>query len=257
MNLIPAVQAAALALAATLTLSGTLAGCASTAPAQADRSASHQALTKLPRKSPEQRVAVAIYEVTSNLQELPPRGATEQFKTALVKSGQFRVVERAQLDRGVVREKQMNAAGQTSGNSAQQQLRGAEYIFQAEITELNGGAGTSSNGINIGGFQLGGASNQDELGLDVSIVDAATGDVVDAINVRKTLGGSAISVGGLGALVNRVMAENGKSTSPYMPEVQHQSTRKDSFDAALREAIEESVRQLLLRFDSSVAQAGG
>lgn len=81
-----AVQAAALALAAALTLSG----CASNAPAQADHSASRQALVELPRKSAEQRVVVAIYEVSSNLQELPPRGATEQFKTALVKSGQFR-----------------------------------------------------------------------------------------------------------------------------------------------------------------------
>ncbi len=251
MNPIPILQAVALAVVAAVGLSG----CAGNAPVQADRSASHQALVKLPRKNAEQRVAVAIYEVGSNLQELPPRGATEQFKTALVKSGQFRVVERAQLDRGVVREKQMNAAGQTSGSSAQQQLRGAEYIFQAEITELNGAAGTSSSGINIAGFQLGGASNQDELGLDVSIVDAATGDVVDAINVRKTLGGSAVSVGGIGALVNRVMAENGKSTSPYLPEVQHQSTRKDSFDAALREAIEESVRQLALRFDASAQAA--
>ena len=220
-----------------------------------DNSPAHQALTKLPRKSNEARVAVAIYEFTSNLPELPPRGATEQFKTALVKSGQFRVVERAKLDRGVVREKQMNSAGQTTGSTAQRQLRGAEYIFQAEITELNSGAGTSSSGINIGGFQLGGASNKDELGLDVSVVDANTGDVVDAINVRKQLSGSAVSVGGVGALINTVLLDKGKTPSPYTPEVQHQSTRKDSFDAALRQAIEEAVRQLALRFDSSVAQA--
>ncbi len=236
-------------LAALLALNG----CANTPVV--DSSPTSQALTKLPRKSVEGRVAVGIYEVTSNLPELPPRGATEQFKTALVKSGQFRVVERAKLDRGVVREKQLNAAGQTTGNTAQTQLRGAEYLFQAEITELNGGASGSSNGINIGGFQLGGASNKDELGLDVSIVDANTGDVLDAINVRMQLGGSAVSVGGVGALFNTVMAQSGKSTSPYTPEVQHQSTRKDSFDAALRQAIEEAVRQLALRFDVQVAQA--
>lgn len=229
-----------------------LGGCANTPVA--DSSPTHQALTKLPRKNVESRVAVGIYEVTSNLPEIPPRGATEQFKTALVKSGQFRVVERAKLDRGVVREKQLNAAGQTTGNTAQSQLRGAEYIFQAEITELNSGASGSSNGINIGGLQLGGASNKDELGLDVSIVDANTGDVLDAINVRKTLSGSAVSVGGVGAFFNTVMAQNGQSTSVYTPEVQHQSTRKDSFDAALRQAIEEAVRQLALRFDVQVAQ---
>ena len=149
----------------------------------------------LPRKSSDARVAVAIYEFTSNLPEISPRGATEQFKTALVQSGQFRVVERAKLDRGVVREKQMNAAGQTTGSSSQQQLRGAEYIFEAEITELGSGTRTSSNGVNIGGLQIGGASNRDEFGIDVSIVDANTGDVVDAISVRKRLKGAARSVG--------------------------------------------------------------
>lgn len=240
MKLFPLVVAAAIALTACASQPG------------AEQSLTHQALVKLPRKSAEARVAVGIYEFTSNLPEIAPRGATEQFKTALVKSGQFRVVERAKLDRGVVREKQMNAAGQTTGNVAEQPLRGAEYIFQAEITELNGGSGSNSSGINIGGLQLGGASNKDELGIDVSIVDAATGDVVDAINVRKQLSGSAVSVAGIGALINTVMLDKGKTASPYTPEVQHQSTRKDSFDAALREAIEESVRQLALRFDASV-----
>lgn len=218
----------------------------------AEPSPSHQALVKLPRKSADARVAVAIYDFTSNLPELNARGATEQFKTALVKSGQFRVVERARLDRGVIREKQMNAAGQTTGDSAQTALRGAEYLFEAEITELNSGASGSGSGINIGGLQLGGASNRDEFGLDISVVDVASGDVVDAINIRKRLGGSAVNVGGLGALFRTVMAESGKTASVYTPEVQHQSQRQDSFDAALREAIEESVRVLALRFDGAV-----
>ena len=209
----------------------------------------------LPRKSSDARVAVAIYEFTSNLPEISPRGATEQFKTALVQSGQFRVVERAKLDRGVVREKQMNAAGQTTGSTSQQQLRGAEYIFEAEITELGSGSRTSSNGVNIGGMQIGGASNRDEFGIDVSIVDANTGDVVDAISVRKRMKGAALSVGGIGALINRVRAEKGKGGVAYSPEVQHQSTSKDNFDAVLREAIEEAVYELAKRFDASVADS--
>lgn len=209
----------------------------------------------LPRKSSDARVAVAIYEFTSNLPEISPRGATEQFKTALVQSGQFRVVERAKLDRGVVREKQMNAAGQTTGSTSQQQLRGAEYIFEAEITELGSGTRTSSNGVNIGGMQIGGASNRDEFGIDVSIVDANTGDVVDAISVRKRMKGAARSVGGIGALINRVRAEKGKGGVAYSPEVQHQSTSKDNFDAVLREAIEEVVHELAKRFDASVADS--
>lgn len=227
----------------------TLAACIGTAHA-----GSKQRPT-LPRKSSNAHVAVAIYEFTSNLPEISPRGATEQFKTALVQSGQFRVVERAKLDRGVVREKQMNAAGQTTGSTSQQQLRGAEYIFEAEITELGSGTRTSNNGVNIGGLQVGGARNNDEFGLDISIVDANTGEVVDAISVRKRLKGTARSVGGIGALINRVRAEKGKGGVAYSPEVQHQSTSKNNFDAVLREAIEEAVHELAKRFDASVADS--
>jgi curli biogenesis system outer membrane secretion channel CsgG len=209
----------------------------------------------LPRKSGDARVAVAIYEFTSNLPEISPRGATEQFKTALVGSGQFRVVDRAKLDRSVVREKQMNAQGQTTGNTSQRQLRGAEYIFEGEITELGSGTRTSSNGVNVGGMQVGGASNTDEFGIDVSILDANTGDVVDAIYIRKKLKGKARNVSGVGALFGRVLASQGKSVPVYTPEIQHQSTSKDNFDAVLREAIDEAVYELAKRFDNSVANS--
>lgn len=205
-------------------------------------------LAKLAKKSADQRVAVAIFEVTSAVPELPARGATEMFKTALVKSRQFRVVERAKLNRGVVIEKQMNAAGQTSGGAAQSQLRGAEYLFQMEITEVAAGTATDSGGFNIAGLQLGGARNRDQIGIDVSIINAANGDVVDAVNVRKELGSSATSVSGVGSLVNTVLANKGKTPSPYTPEVQYKNTRKESLDAALRETIEESVRVLAERF---------
>ncbi len=207
-------------------------------------------LASLGKKSAEGRVAVAIYEVSSAVPELQPRGATEMFKTALVKSGQFRVVERAKLNRAVTVEKQMNAAGQTSGSVAQAQLRGAEYLFQVEITEINAGAATRSTGFNIGGLQIGSAGNRDQIGLDVSIISAANGDVIDAVNVRKDIGGGATSVTGIGALASTVLAQKGKVASPYTPEINHQSTRKGSLDAALREALEEAVHLLAGRFGS-------
>jgi curli biogenesis system outer membrane secretion channel CsgG len=245
----PFCPARRVALTGALTLAlAALAGCANPGVRE-DKSSTSQALRKLPRKSPEQRVAVAVYEVGSNLMELPSRGATEMFKTALVKSGQFRVVERAKLARGVVAEKQMNAAGQTTGTVAQQPLRGAEYIFQAEITVITASASGSSTGVNVAGLQLGGSGNKDTLGVDISIVDAATGDVVDAVNVRRKLAASQLSVSGVGALASRVMAERGKMASVYTPEVAHTSGRKDSLDEGLRACLEEGVRLLALRFD--------
>ena len=82
---------------------GAAAGCAGMpyeAP-RADAAPTTQTLKKLPRKQGE-RVAVTIYEFRSSVNEVNGRAATDMFKTALVQSGQFRVVQRARLNEGVI-----------------------------------------------------------------------------------------------------------------------------------------------------------
>jgi len=61
----------------------------------------------------EARPVVAIYEFRSGVSEIGPRAATDMFVTALVHSGRFRVMERARLNEGVVREKQLAVSAQS------------------------------------------------------------------------------------------------------------------------------------------------
>jgi curli biogenesis system outer membrane secretion channel CsgG len=173
-----------------------LTGCAST-PYEAPQVAAtptSQALKKLPRKAGEP-VAVSIYEFRSSVSEVSARGATDMFKTALVQSGQFRVVERSRINDGVIREKQLNAQGMSSGRSAQQPLRDARYLFEGAVTEANATENQRSGAINVGGLEIGGGSNQDTIAIDVRIVDVASGDIVDSITVRKALQSDNASVG--------------------------------------------------------------
>jgi curli biogenesis system outer membrane secretion channel CsgG len=195
-----------------------------------------------------ERVAVSIYEFRSSVNEINARGATDMFKTALLANGRFQLVERARLSEGVIREKQLNAAGQSTGSSAQRQVRAAEYIFEASITELSAGDQQSQGGINIGGMQLGGAANVDSLGIDVRIVDASNGDVRDALSLRRPLKSSATQVSGIAALVQTVQGMRGRAASPLLPDVNLQTTRKDSVDRALRGLIDDAVAQLAARF---------
>ena len=110
------------------------------------------------------------------------------------------------------------------------------------------------NDPNIQGSSM--QAQEDASDADVAAaVGSAHHNVVDAISVRKRLKGAARSVGGIGALINRVRADKGKGGVAYSPEVQHQSTSKDNFDAVLREAIEEAVHELAKRFDASVADS--
>jgi curli biogenesis system outer membrane secretion channel CsgG len=245
------VMARSLRLLAALSLAAVLGACSTgkgalEAPAQADASPGAQALKKLPRKAGE-RVAVTIYEFRSELPGVSTRSATEMFKTALVQSGQFRVVERARLAEGALREKQLQQSGLASGKAASKALRGAQYVFEATLSEANMGQRERSAGVAVAGAQASGGSRSDVIAIDVRIVDVGSGDIVDAVNVRKSMR-SDEAVLGSGNLVGTVLAQRGVWT-PYAPEVQVQQRRSEGSDAALRAAINEAVLQLARRFE--------
>ncbi len=223
-------------------------GCASppSAPPQADAAPSTQALKKLPHKAGE-RVAVTIYEFRSSLSEVSARGATDMFKTALVQSGQFTVVERSRLNEGVAREKQLNQAGASTGKSGQTQLRGAGYIFEGAVTETNASESQRNTSVGLAGMQVGSGSNRDTIAIDVRIVDAASGTVVDAVTVRKALRADSSQLSGVGALLSTVLGSFGKSTT-YVPDVQTQHQTREGVDSALRDAINQAVLELGRRF---------
>lgn len=234
----------ALAVAASL-----FAGCATTPAYEAphvDAAPSTPAIKALPRK-PGELVAVSIYEFRSAVTEIPARGTTDMFKTALVNSGQFRVVERARVNEGVIREKQLNASGLSAGKSAKDKLIEAKYIFEGAITQANAGETQRSGAFGIAGAQVGSSSNRDVIGIDVRVVDVASGEIVAVVTVHQAIASSTSSVSGLGNLLGTVLAQQGKSTA-YVPDVQMQQQHKQSLDTALRAAIDQSVIELAKRF---------
>jgi curli biogenesis system outer membrane secretion channel CsgG len=208
-----------------------------------------KALSALPPKPLEQRVPVAIYEFHSGVQSVNVAAATDIFTTALIESRQFRVVERNRLNQGVIYEKQLNGAGQTSGDVAQHQLRGARYIFEGTVSEANAGAEQHQGGINIGGLSLGGGKNKDTIAVDIRILDAGTGDVLDSVSVSKALNDTAVGVGGTAALAGTLASMSGHSLNPLTPDVNYQGAHKESLDKALRACIETSVLELIKRVD--------
>lgn len=213
---------------------------------QADAGAGTRALKKLPRRS--DRAAVTVYEVRSTVSGVEGRNATDMFKTALVQSGRFRVVERARLNEGVAREKQLNAQGVSSGTTAQRQITGAEYVFEVAITEANANETQRAGGVTVAGMQVGGGTNRDSLAVDVRIVQVATAEVVDAVHVLKPIGADQASVSGVGSLLGTIMSRKGRDTT-YTPDVNLQQQRKQGLDNALRAALDEAVLQLAKRFE--------
>src|SRR5262249_11168928 len=150
--------------------------------------------------------------------EVNAGAATDMFTTALIKSSQFRVVERQRLQQDIVSEKQLNAAGQTTGDTAKSPLRGVQYVVEGIVSEANASEDTHQASVSIAGMQLGHGGNKDSIAIDVRIVDANTGDVLDSIDVRKVLNDTSSGISGTAALVGAVAAMRGRQASPFVPD---------------------------------------
>jgi curli biogenesis system outer membrane secretion channel CsgG len=195
----------------------------------------------------EARPMVAIYEFRSGVSEIGARAATDMFITALMQTGRFRVMERARLNEGVVREKQLNASAASTGDIGGQQLHGVRYLFEGTLSEANASQDQRASGVNLGGMEIGGGRNRDAIAIDVRVVDASTGEIMDVVTVRRNVDATQSGISGMGNLISAAAAMHGRPIA-IVPDVHVQNSHRDSVDAAVRSAIEEAVAKLGDRF---------
>lgn len=109
------------------------------------------------------RPTVTIREFRSSVAEVTPRGATDMFMTALVKTRKFRVLERARMAEGIAAEKALNQQGMTSGQGGQSQYHAASYMFEATVSEATTDANKTSFSLGIAGAAAGKAGRRTPL----------------------------------------------------------------------------------------------
>jgi curli biogenesis system outer membrane secretion channel CsgG len=194
------------------------------------------------------RVAVTIYDFRSSVTEIPARGATDMFIDALVQNGQFRVVERSQMNQSLLVERQLASQG-AGAAQVNEPLRSARYLFEGTISEANASETQHSSSFGIAGMQIAHGNNTDVIAVDVRVVDAHNGDVLDTVVVRKPVKSQSASLTGIGNLLGTVLAQHGKSTT-YTPNLDTAEQRKESLDTTLRAIINEAVEKLAARFSS-------
>jgi len=166
---------------------------------------------------PKKRIAVAKFDASGAFVSVYGGwdiggGLAAQLTTALVNSGQFIVVERAELA-SILREQEMGLQRIVSKETAAQvgQLLGAQLLVRGSVTEFEQRAGGGGLRLGVGTGLLGGAigaqTTAGVVGIDMRIIDTTTGQVVQShraeakveqrgltgdINVRQvTFGGDA------------------------------------------------------------------
>lgn len=194
---------------------------------------------------------VAIREFRSSVSEVTPRGATDMFIAALVKSRKFRVLERARLAEGAGSEKALNQQGMTTGAVGQSQYVGATYLFEATISEASAGERRSTFTLGVAGAAAGQGSTSDSLAIDVRLTDVESGVVVDAATVRKEMKSVETKVAGVTSALANLFTKGraGAVAEALSPTDQYASARRDGVDRALREAIEEAIQQIAQRLE--------
>lgn len=233
-------------LGASALCAATLPANAQTSPADANANAGATAAAAPAPLPGGERVSVTIFEFRSMLPGVSGVAATDMFKTALVKTGRFRVVERSRLSEGVMKEKPQRRG------LHDRRCRAADDARRAVRLRGHRVRGERRRAAAHGQHQhrrreLRGSSITDSIAIDVRIVDSGTGDILDAVNVKKPIKSSETSVGLSGAGLSGALGHRPRNVAAA-PDLYAAQRKAEGADAALRAAIEDAVAQLAARF---------
>ena len=192
-------------LVATLASIATMLGPPVWAQSEGSPTAGTAAATASAVVGPKKRVAVAKFDANGAFVGVYGGwdiggGLAAQLTTALMDAGRFIVVERPDL--GVVLKEQelaqLRATQPGTGPQAGKVL-GAEYIIRGSVTEFEQNAGGQGVSVGVGLLgRLGGALSSNTtrgvVAIDLRVIDATTGQVVQSRRVEKKTSTSETSV---------------------------------------------------------------
>lgn len=152
---------------------------------------------------PKKRIAVAKFDAVGSFTAQYGGwdiggGLSAQLTTALVNSGRFIVVERADLA-NVLREQEMSIKKVVSKESAAQvgHVLGAQLLVHGSVTEFDQQAG--GGGLHIGvasgifGGGLGSRTTHGVVGMDIRLIDTTTGQVVQSHRAEAKISATGVS----------------------------------------------------------------
>ena len=124
-------------------------------------------------------------------------GMADQLTDALMKSGQFTVMERETLH-DVIAEQDLATSGRAQKSQSAQtgKLVSAQILIKGAVTEFEAKSAGSDTGFGVGPVTLGGKREEAHVGLIIRLIDSTTGQVLDSQRVegKATSGGMGVGV---------------------------------------------------------------
>jgi len=146
-------------------------------------------------------VAVARFENRANFEgrHAINDALADQLTDALMRSGQFTVVERQTVN-DVMQEQDFANSGRVMKRESARTGRivAAQILIKGTITEFEGAASTRKRGVRVGFMRFGNKASNAHIGLMIRLIDSTTGEVLDSQRVEGTSKGRGVAfeVGG-------------------------------------------------------------
>ena len=112
-------------------------------------------------------------------------GMADQLADALIKSGDFIVIERQTLE-DVINEQDIAASGRSSASQSAQtgKIIPAQILIKGSITEFDAETSKGGTGLSISGISLGSSKTTAHVAVVLRIIDTTSGEVLDSVRVE-------------------------------------------------------------------------
>jgi curli biogenesis system outer membrane secretion channel CsgG len=113
----------------------------------------------------------------------------------LVSTRSFQVLERKEIG-AVLSEQDLSASGRVSKATLvkMKKIKGAKYLIAGTVSAFEQ-SGSKGGKIRFKGLSLGGKKTKTYIAVDVKLIDAETGEIVDARTIEASAKGKAIGAG--------------------------------------------------------------
>ena len=124
------------------------------------------------------------------------RDMADMLANELMGTKQFRVVERQKIG-AVLAEQDLAASGRIKkGTGAKTgELTGAQYMITGAVTAYQENVADTGGGLSFKGIKLGGSKGKAYIAVDIRVIDASTGEVVDSRTVEANSSKGGVRLG--------------------------------------------------------------
>jgi curli biogenesis system outer membrane secretion channel CsgG len=149
----------------------------------------------------------------------------DMLASELASTKAFQVLERKEIN-AVLGEQDLGASGRVDPKTRAKlgKIKGAKYLVAGTVSAFEENTSGTGGGIGIMGFSIGGSKGKAYMAVDLKVIDADTGEIVDNRTIEATSEKTGLSLGASvgffhGALAQQEKTPTGKAIRACIIEI--------------------------------------